>query len=217
MGHLDTNFRITWITSLSYSYEAGHRQICTMKQLKDSSYIVVGDAAIYLASGNIGFAAKFSRTGDIVWSHQYYSDIDHYAYLRDVVQNPDGSFVFVGQTMNDSLPAWHTLQDVWVVGVDSNGCEIAGCGTTGVPVVAAAPAEFAVFPNPTYGRVTIKSGEAGTLVLYNMQGQQVAIYTAHQGETDIQLPSGLGAGVYLCRFTTATNKAPVVLRLLYEP
>jgi len=43
IAHLDTNFRITWITSFPYSIDNSHREKWLARQLKDSSYIILGE------------------------------------------------------------------------------------------------------------------------------------------------------------------------------
>src|SRR5262249_18407448 len=45
IAHLDTNFRITWITEFTYSATYGHQQAGTVVQLQDSSYLAVGETA----------------------------------------------------------------------------------------------------------------------------------------------------------------------------
>ncbi len=219
IAHLDTNFRMTWVTSFPYSTETGHRQGVVAKQLRDSSYIVVGDS---WGSGpyNKGFAAKINRSGGIVWSHNYYSDATHDAYLRDVVERPDGGFVMTGGTFNDTLPAWHQHQDMWLVGVDSNGCEDGLCAPAAVP---AAPQQvvksslFSVYPNPTYGTLTITTTATGTFTLYTMLGQEVRKYELTLGKGDIQLPESLAVGIYMGKFAPTDGGDVREVRLVYQP
>ncbi len=57
--------------------------------------------------------------------------------------------------------------------------------------------ELSVWPNPTSGDITIQSPEAGSFVVYNMVGQQVAAYKVASGATDVRLPAALAGGVYM--------------------
>ena len=218
IAHLDSDFRITWITPFSYSYTDGHRDRVILRQLQDSSYIVIGAAFTNYAPNSFGWAAKVDRNGNILWDHYYVSDSTHEAYFRDVVEMPNGNLVFVGATFNDTLPAWHSLQDMWIVGVDSNGCEIPGCTTTRVNNVPTINTFIQIYPNPTYGNFTIKAPQAGELAVYNIQSQQVAVYKVNAGETNLKLPSTINPGVYVCRYVAEQRDSlPVVIRLLYEP
>ncbi len=209
IAHLDTNFRMTWITSFPYSTETGHRQGVLVRQLRDSSYIIVGDS---WGSGpyDKGFAAKINRTGGIVWSHNYYSDATHNAYLRDVVERPDGGFVMTGGTFNDTLPAWHQHQDMWLVGVDSNGCEDGLCAPAAVP---AAPQpvvkgnELLVYPNPTNSILNFEFPVSGnvTIKLMDITGRvldEQEINTGTMATFDVK---GYAAGLYLYQVITAGN------------
>jgi hypothetical protein len=219
IAHLDTDFRIQWITRFPYSLDSGHRYTFRSLQLQDGNYLIAGDAGVNNAPVP-AWAAKIDRgNGNILWNHYYMSDTTHDAYFRNVLEKPDGSIVFTGSSFNDTLPAWHMNLDVWLVGVDSNGCEMAGCsGTTQVisPVLPAAAVN--IWPNPTTGNIAISCTNAGRLVVYNIQGQQVVMYKVGAGATELQLPDNISAGVYICRYNTDEgNNMPTIVRLVYQP
>jgi type IX secretion system substrate protein len=218
IAHLDTNFRITWITPFNFTSDFGHRQVIGMRQLQDSSYMIYGDAWTNYNPGNLGWAAKVSRSGNIVWCKEYFSDSAHSAYFRDMVEKPDGSLVFAGATFNDTLPKWRQNLDVWLVGVDSNGCENPFCAPTEVKNVPKVIRNIEVYPNPTSGAFTIIAPENGTLDVYNIQGQLAATFQIITGSTSLQLPTSMSPGVYVCRYIPEGSDAvPVVIRLVYQP
>jgi type IX secretion system substrate protein len=231
VAHLDTNFRITWTVDLFYSAHYGHRQAVVMKQLKDSSYIVTGDAeSYYLNPGDEGFAAKISSTGKLLWSHTYYSDTTQAAYMRDVAERPDGGLVFAGASLNDTLPAWHSQLDVWLVGVDSNGCQMpGGCDpdtSNGVvdtitEVTSPRPSpqveRVMLYPNPTTGNLTIKASSAGKFTLYSLLGQKIQEYKVQVGQTNLLLPVSLAAGMYMGQFKPDDGGETREVRLVYRP
>jgi hypothetical protein len=230
IAHLDTNFRITWLTEFNYSAHYGHRQPVMAKQLQDSSYIVTGDNQTYHhRPGEMGFAAKISKTGKLEWSHTYYSDTLNEGYLRDVAEKPDGSLVFTGQSATDTAPMWHQRYDMWIVGLDSNGCEMpGGCDpdTSNVVVVDTVTEvknvqmggyeNVKIYPNPMSGLFTIKAAKDGTLTVYNMLGQQLQQYVVRAGETEVQLPAGIAAGMYMGFFKPEYGGMQV-LKLVYRP
>jgi hypothetical protein len=221
IAHLDTNFRITWITSFPYM-ESGHRQPVAMKQLKDISYVIIGDNWDYYGCGAWSWAAKIKVDGEIAWNRIYYSDTNHCAYIRDFVERPDCGLIYTGTSMNDSLPTWHTTQDLWLVGVDSNGCDEVSCGVvadtaTQVGSVKIRSSLFSVFPNPAAGNITVQSSSPGKFVLFTLLGQQVQSYSVLNGQTDLQLPNSLAAGIYLCKFTPDEGGITTQVRLVYQP
>jgi hypothetical protein len=219
IAHLDTNFRIEWLTRFPHDDCNSRRSPCQIKQLRDSTFLILGDDycnGCLCAPAYSGWAAKISRTGAILWNRNYWTDTDDVAYLRDMAERPDGSMVFTGSAFNDTLPSWHGGRDVWIFSTDSNGCVIPGCGdVTNVPDVPQKAAQtFALYPNPTTGSITVNAWAAGELVIYNLQGQVVAAYKLQSGEKRLQLPGNAASGVYVCRFVSnVETDAPVVVRL----
>ena len=206
IAHLDTNFRITWVTSFPFSDADGNRGAATVRQLKDSSYLVIGDS--YGNVGyNKGFAAKISRTGSIVWSHNYYSSTIGDAYLCDGVERPDGGFILTGQAANDTLPSWHQHYDMWLVGVDSNGCEDGLCAPAAVP---AAPQpvvksnELLVWPNPTNGMLNFEFVVSGnvTIKLMDLTGRVLNEQVISNSTNTAFDVKNYAAGLYLYQVIT---------------
>ena len=54
------------------------------------------------------------------------------------------------------------------------------------------------------------------VIIYNIQGQQVAEYKVMPGVNTVRLPIGLAAGVYMVKYMGEAGSAPVVVRLVYE-
>ena len=217
IAHLDTNFRVTWITNFIYSSTYGHRQGDIVRQLRDSSYAVVGEATGPFAPSTQGFAAKLSKTGAIMWSKNYYSDTTQFAYFLDMVEKPDGGLVFVGKTFNDTCAAWKDHGDVWLVNVDSNGY-LPPDTTTQVHVLPPLANAVTIYPNPTNGNFIITCPQEGAIVVYNVQGQFVASYKIKAGATCLQLSAATTPGMYICKYIPAGgNNVPTVVRLVYAP
>ena len=216
VAHLDTNFKMDWEMDLTVDFFNGQRDPFQIKQLQDGNFIVFGDQQTYystLHTYSIGWAMKVTRTGEVLWQHSYFSDSNNFAYIRDMVEKPDGSLLFIGKSFNDTLPAWHAMGDLWLIGTDSNGCELPGCGNGLFPASVISPqlpaASLRVYPNPTTGRLTISAPEQGIFIVYDLQGQQTARYNVMKGETEIVLPS-VADGVYLGRFLGESGYEQVV-------
>jgi hypothetical protein len=86
----------------------------------------------------------------------------------------------------------------------------AGVGALGVSQLS-----VSIYPNPNDGNFTLQTTEAGTISIYNMQGQVVAAYNITQQKTNIILPASLNSGVYIAKFISANNQM-TVLRIVYE-
>ena len=199
-AHLDTNFRIDWIRKFPYSDTFGKRFISRISQLLDSNYILYGSSLVDSVLHPTGWIAKIDKHGNILWQRTYLSDTLNDCYIEDLIEKPDGSMVFVGTTGNDTLPSWHHW-DVWLVGLDSNGCDVGGCNIpTRLPAVSALPEVFSIFPNPTTGNITISAIEGGVFALYSMDGRGVFECAVGKGNTEVRLPAYLSKGLYFGRF-----------------
>jgi len=205
-ARLDSDFSIKWIITFPYNDYNCHRIQWQAKQLSDSGYIVIGDVASNTSVYSKGWAAKIDKNGNEVWDQFYFSDTVHYAYLRDVVERPDGGFIFTGQSFNDTLPAWHQHFDMWLVGVDSNGCEDGLCAPAAVPQTVTNN-ELRVYPNPAYTILNFEfpASVNATIRLMDVTGrvldeQQVANSASASFSVRNYTP-----GLYLYQFITSNT------------
>lgn len=74
---------------------------------------------------------------------------------------------------------------------------------------------FAMYPNPTQGFLTLESSVNGVLMMYTMDGKEVAEYHVGDAAVSIQLPADLAKGMYLCRFF-GENGSVESVRLIYQ-
>jgi len=176
-AHLDTDFRITWIDSFPFSDTFGERLIYKMLQTADSDYILAGAYVKDSVTGiGFGWMAKIDKHGGILWQRTYLNDSDQPEYIEDVIEKPNHGLVFIGQSFNDTTPAWHNYLDVWLVGTDSLGCDVGGCeyptGVRGV-VSGEQEASFSVYPNPANTLINFQFSTPidATIKITNIEGQ----------------------------------------------
>jgi hypothetical protein len=221
IAHLDTNFRIEWLTRFPHDDCNSRRSPWQIKQLRDSTFLILGDDycnGCLCAPAYSGWAAKISRTGAILWNHNYWTDTNEVAYLRDMAERPDGSMVFTGSAFNDTLPSWHGGRDVWIFSTDSNGCVIPGCGdVTNVPDVPQKAAQtFALYPNPTTGSITLLVSGSGSFVISTIEGKTIDARKVVTGINDISLPAHLANGLYMGVYTPDDGTKPDIVRFVYQ-
>ncbi len=213
--HLDTNLNSEW----AYEFGDGSHgyYFYTVKQLRNGSFLLIGSSFIPTASADAGWLAVINPDGTKKWSRRYYRSPNWAHQLFDAVENADGSITAVGTGKSDTS-SFQTQSDIWVLQVDSNGCEGAGvCGedlAVEEPVIKQ-PSEFKVYPNPTSGTLTLESAKGGEAIVYNLLGVVVWQQTVSAKET-IQLPRSLAAGAYLLRFKGKDGTTRQA-RLLYQP
>jgi uncharacterized protein YjdB len=65
---------------------------------------------------------------------------------------------------------------------------------------ASSVAAFKLYPNPSHGTLTIESPVGGILTLFTLEGKQLQAYNILEGSNQLQLPLGLPAGAYICKY-----------------
>ena len=100
--------------------------------------------------------------------------------------------------------------------VTASGPSLAVCGLASLGVQAANMEEWNVYPNPTMGQLTVQAPVAGSFILYNMVGQQVAAYKVASGATDVRLPAALAGGVYMGVYKADDGGTQQTVRVVVE-
>jgi hypothetical protein len=116
-----------------YGESIGGNFVWNIKPLPDGGYICCGQQH---EPGNndflyFGWLLRLNSDGDSIWFRRYsYNNIDPYYNneLMDVALTQDGGFIATGEVWDDDPP--NGLQKIWVLKVDSIGCDSAGCDTT---------------------------------------------------------------------------------------
>jgi uncharacterized protein YjdB len=85
--------------------------------------------------------------------------------------------------------------------------------TTGVETTSGV--NITLYPNPTKGTFIVSTPEAGTLAVYTLDGRAVIAYKVKAGTTDVDLPSDMTTGIYMCRFIGHEGSV-VTVRMTYE-
>jgi hypothetical protein len=104
-----------------------------IKLLPDSGYICCGRVHDSTHTQVFGWILRINSEGDSIWYREYaYYDHDFgNNYLYDVTPTADNGFIACGQAYADSP---NNLQKIWVLKLDSLGCDTAGCDpTVGIP------------------------------------------------------------------------------------
>jgi hypothetical protein len=172
-----------------------------------SSVNVSSEGKIILAGYNynpfprrVGYLLNVSLDGDSLWYREYEKVSGQYDanYLYAVIPTDDGGYAASGMVHTDYD------QDIWVLKVDSLGCESFDYCWTSLPGVISVekPGELQVFPNPATGHCTISvpkrnQFETYTLFIYNLMGLKMDEVVVPSGITQVELNlSGYAPGLY---------------------
>lgn len=120
-------------------------------ELANGNLVVAGIRDVYNSSTNNyvihGKITQFTAEGEPVWDHVYHGrpDIDNYFY--GLIRTSDGGYLAHGSSYG---PDNATLQDGWIVKMDSEGvaCESLGCVLVNEQEVRAGNPQLVLSPNP---------------------------------------------------------------------
>ena len=132
--------------------------------LNDGSIVCSG---VSTPSNNaLGLLVKTDSLGNQQWLRTYYANANNDNYVYDVKHTSDNGFILTG---SGNL----TGQDAWVVKVDSNGCEYAGCNV-GIEELGVDGGEIEIYPNPATNEITLTTNQPlKTIHIYNVLGEMV--------------------------------------------
>ncbi|MCF8296860.1 MAG: T9SS type A sorting domain-containing protein [Saprospiraceae bacterium] len=183
---LDTNGSI--IFNKEYAGIRKVNQIRNIRTLEYGSIIAVGSHDPDTTAFSWGWLLKIGADGDSIWFRNYYkiNNQSDQNYLYDVYPTKDNGFIACGQVGGYTVP-----QSMWVLKVDSFGCDTQGCHTIGINELVISNHELLIYPNPASEEIIFdfydfKQGQAIDIVIYNAVGIKVkkeSITTNYQTKT----------------------------------
>jgi len=148
----------------------------------------------------LGYMLCVSSDGDSLWYREYEKVTGQYDdnHLYAVIPTDDGGYAASGMVHTDYD------QDIWVLKVDSLGCESFDYCWTSLPGVISVekPGELKILPNPATGSCTIaipkeNQFETYTLFIYSLMGVKMDEVVVPSGITQVELNlSGYAPGLY---------------------
>jgi hypothetical protein len=152
----------------------------------------------------VGYLLNCNNDGDSLWYREYelFKQEPSGNYLEGVVPTNDGGYAAVGYVL--PFPPDTGNQDVWVIKVDSLGCESWDiCWVGEKEHIALREAEqLKIYPNPANYVVNIfvpkeNETEKHHLLIYDLYGRKVEETVVPPGTTTMQLNvSGWSSGLY---------------------
>jgi hypothetical protein len=137
-------------------------------ELRDGT-IVTGGQDITPRNRAVGALFNLSASGDSLWWRNYSHPQDSTAsnYMRSLKQTPDGGIIAAGFVNGP--------QDIWVLKLDSMGCEEPLCHTVGIKNIQIPELDIKAFPNPSTGVINFEYSlqNQAQLYIYNSLGSLV--------------------------------------------
>lgn len=183
---LDTDGNLIW----EKTYRNSSNSFFNLEVLPDGSFIGCGEGTNFSQSNSVmGTVLKICSEGELEWI-RYYGAKDFPSHFYDIEPTHDGGYIAVGSTLGDS-----GTQDIWVMKMDSLGCNEPGCAENETPIIC--PDDtlsiyslnnelemLEIYPNPfnssfrvvisTVGR-KLTSVQSKNINLYDLLGKKVDI------------------------------------------
>ncbi len=137
-----------------------------------------GDSVLQYG-GYLGWILRTNMDGDSIW----YRDYEHFTitdnvndgsnYLNDIKPTSDGGFVACGESFCYTVP-----QSIWVLKVDSFGCDTPGCQYAAIKKLEKNDNKLLIYPNPCNDYLTLlyslpPGSKKVVFTLYNSVGVKV--------------------------------------------
>ncbi|MBI2279973.1 MAG: T9SS type A sorting domain-containing protein [Bacteroidetes bacterium] len=188
--------------------------IASVKQLTDSSFVMIGSGEYGATTAWSGFLIKADKNGDLIWQRVYEGEPTIPNYFYGFNTTNDGGFIITGQYNHIGQP----YQNLWLVKTDSLGCDSVSCSfSTAVEETAFGNLGVIIYPNPTTGLLNIKLENETTgllkIEIYNLLGEKV--YNKHITQNSINI-NHLDNGVYFIQLTDKNNKHLVTQKLMLQ-
>ncbi len=204
---LDENGNIMW--RKRYGMPEQYISATKIRELNNGDFIVSGEKYLSSSAINInGFLLRTDSVGNLKWWRTYIAttpvkDTIADNYLYDVLQMPDKGFAAVGYATGTSQ--FGTIQQTWLLRVDSMGCLVPGCSTlSGIEELEKVKNNIVAYPNPFNSELNVSysfvnGDEDAEIELIETETGRVIekrILTQKDHKTQFNTKN-LSAGVYL--------------------
>jgi hypothetical protein len=201
IAKLNENGNLLW--EKFYSYDDQYHDVFGVTTIFDKNGNMTLAGHTYDRSGlnrPLGWLVKLNANGDSLWTRKLrIRDRDH--YLVDMKQTNDGGFILGGYVFSSSTGG--DTQDLWVIKVDSMGCDVAHCVTGINNTLGASWGSVSVYPNPAFDYLTFDIDYSlynnPEVMLYDSFGKLVLKQKLNNSVTTIDI-SLLQKGVYFYQF-----------------
>ena len=143
---IDVSGNIIW-TKTYEGLTPGPKSFFNCKELSDKTILACGNSYNVNPNDDSGYILKADSLGNVIWERELNPDINEDYFLR-LNTTYDGGIILNGTSINF---ANDSTQDVWIVKLDSLGCDSMGCAFyTGIHESNSPGIQFfEIYPNPS--------------------------------------------------------------------
>lgn len=143
---IDVSGNIIW-TKTYEGLTPGPKSFFNCKELSDKTILACGNSYNVNPNDDSGYILKADSLGNVIWERELNPDINEDYFLR-LNTTYDGGIILNGTSINF---ANDSTQDVWIVKLDSLGCDSMGCAFyTGIHESNSPGIQLLeIYPNPS--------------------------------------------------------------------
>jgi Secretion system C-terminal sorting domain len=201
--------QIIWQKAFGPSLKKNY--LCSMMELKDGSIVGVGFYNPYPILHDKSWLLKANRFGDSTWMREYWHSTGDFDInlLYDVDTAHDKGFVMTGQHANVEPPS--SIQRIWLVKVDSCGCDTAGCDpTVNIREPESENVGIEIFPVPANETINILSAllkhHVCKIQIYDLFGRKQKEIMLPEGNDSAEIKvADLKAGLYVLQLSASNG------------
>jgi hypothetical protein len=197
LSKLDNGGNIVWHKTFGFAGgQEGDVILRKPKELINGNIVICGNGGDSNSQGIAGVILKTDSAGNQEWLRLYAKLSPKLDGLLDILPTNDGGYISCGYIYG-SIPG------IWVVKVDSNGCDTIGCRDTVTVIkeLQVESGELKVFPNPANTKLTVQypqSEEQLHFTLYDVLGNKVEDTELPKGEIAAMVDvSNVTVGLYI--------------------
>jgi hypothetical protein len=211
LGYISTSSYVAMLDSNGkeiWEKEYGHAEKSDLRagfETKDGDFVCAGvreqtdPVKPYILQGWI---VKLDNKGNEIWERTpVYNPTAYDNYFYDIKPTLDKGFICGG--VSRPLGTSRRDEDLWLVKLDSMGCEKVDCDKVGIAPQREKQNDLLIYPNPVNDLLHINTGsyERKSLYIYNSTGQLV-FFNPNTMEQNLTADvSGLPPGLYIAFLT----------------
>jgi hypothetical protein len=128
VGKFDSSLNLIWQDTIGHSGFQNEVFFGITESLNHQIIVCGGTSYLNATGAHNGWVASFDTSGNTLWERVLFKN-NKSEWFNTVIQVSDGGYAMCGSVQIYDSTAGSWSQDVWVVKVDSLGCDIDGCPT----------------------------------------------------------------------------------------
>jgi len=201
--NLDNNGNIIW--NKKYGKSTIRNYLSNIEITNDNEYICTGLIYTVEEPEISGWIFKANANGDSIWyrTYEHINGKDSENILYDIKLTIDNGFISCGYMY--PLPPDTGRQDIWLLKLDSVGCDTPGCDpTVGIKhyhIEAADPSNIKIFPNPVSDHINCQLSTVNcqlSILIVDIFGKKIDEIKIPEGQKEVEINvSSYPQGIYI--------------------